>query len=118
VTPAVALALAEEHGAVATWDDEAEEARFDYAETRTGADASGATTTCTVTRTVWFLDDRAIHRRAWIAHRENLHGVAIWALGNDDPSLWTALRSARGGEQEWTSPTLPPRTSADTPPAS
>jgi hypothetical protein len=63
---------------------------------------------CTVERTVRFLNAQAIHRRAWIAHREDLHGIAIWALGNDDASLWPGIRTARAGESDWTGTTLPP----------
>lgn len=108
VTPSRAESLAAEHGATVMWDEEAEEARFDYSVTFTGADAAGTTVTCTVSRTVWFLNAQAFHRRAWIAHRADLHGIAIWALGNDDPSLWSAIRTAREGEADWPGPTLPP----------
>jgi spore germination protein YaaH len=115
VTPSSATASAAEHGVQVQWDEEAEEARFDYAATLTGVDVTGAPASCTVSRTVWFLEERAIHRRAWIAHREDLHGVAIWALGNDDPAMWTAIRLARDGVEEHPSPSLPPYTTAAPP---
>ena len=110
VTPAAAAQRAAETGATLLWDEEAEEARFDYTQTLTGVDASGVAVSCTVERTVRYLEARAIHRRAWIAHREDLHGVAIWALGNDDPSIWPALRTARDGAEEWPGATFPPVT--------
>jgi 2-dehydropantoate 2-reductase len=30
-----------------------------------------------------------------------LHGVALWALGDESPSVWTALALARDGERDW-----------------
>ena len=121
VMPSSAAERATQHGATVMWDAEAEEARFDYTETFTATDAAGAATTCTVSRTVRYLDDRALHRRAWIANRADLHGVAVWALGNDEPSVWTALRIARDGEDEWpgtTNPTAPTTTTIEPPPTS
>ena len=83
------------------WDEATAEQMFDYTDTLTGPDAAGVGTTCTVQRTVRYLDARAVHRRAVIAHRNDLHGVALWALGNDDALTWDALRAARRGEETW-----------------
>lgn len=88
-----------ERGLVTAWDEETAERRFDYTDTLTGFDAAGAPTTCAVQRTVRYLDADAVNRRALLAHRNDLHGVALWALGNDDATTWTALRAARAGEE-------------------
>ena len=90
-----------ERGITPIWDAENEERTFDYVDTLTGADATGATVTCTVSRTVRYLDAVAVQGRAYIAHRNDLHGVALWALGNDDPLTWDGLRAARLGQETW-----------------
>jgi spore germination protein YaaH len=100
-----------ERGITPVWNTETEERSFDYVDTLTGVDATGATVTCTVTRTVRYLDAVAVQRRAWVAHRNDLHGVALWALGNDDPLTWDGLRAARLGEEQWGEVTPPTSTS-------
>ena len=57
------------------------------------------------------VDAVAVQRRAWVAHRNDLHGVALWALGNDDPLTWDGLRAARLGEEQWGEVTPPTSTS-------
>lgn len=93
-----------ERGITPVWDETTAEQTYQYVDTLTGADAAGVATTCTVNRTVHYLDARAVHVRAYLAHRNDLHGVALWALGNDDDLTWAALRSARLGEQTWPAP--------------
>jgi spore germination protein YaaH len=90
-----------ERGITPLWDDTTAELSYQYVDTLTGNDATGAPTTCTVNRTVHYLDARAVHDRAYLAHRNDLHGVALWALGNEDASTWDGLRSARLGEKTW-----------------
>jgi hypothetical protein len=97
-------------GIVPTWDDSSAELRYDYVDTLTGLDASGIAVTCTVQRTVRYLDARAVHQRAYLAHRHDLHGVALWSLGNDDELTWEGLRAARLGVETWPdqpAPSLP-----------
>ncbi len=94
-----------ERGITPIWDPVAEERTFDYVDTLTGTDAAGATVSCTVSRRVHYLDAVAVHRRAWVAHRNDLHGIALWALGNDDPLTWDGIRAARLGEEQWADPT-------------
>lgn len=102
-----------ERGIVPTWDPVTEERTFDYVDQLSGTDAAGAPVSCTVSRRVHYLDATAVHRRAWLAHRNDLHGVALWALGNDDPLTWEGLRAARLGQELWgdtSSPTTVPET--------
>ncbi|MGD9996138.1 MAG: glycosyl hydrolase family 18 protein [Ilumatobacteraceae bacterium] len=89
-------------------DETTAELRYDYTETLAGVDEAGTATTCTVSRTVHYLDAQAVHDRAWIAHRNDLHGVALWALGNDDLQTWDGLRAARLGEETWPAATTVP----------
>jgi spore germination protein YaaH len=97
ISTAAAAALAGARGLTPAWDASVQEMRFDYLEVRSGTDPSGAATSCTVTRTVRYLDATAIQVRAQLAWRSDLHGVALWALGNDDPATWLALQAARQG---------------------
>ncbi|MEN9505985.1 MAG: hypothetical protein RI958_1911 [Actinomycetota bacterium] len=90
-----------ERGLIAMWDDATAERRFDYVDELSGLDAQGSPTSCAVTRTVRYLDAEAIHRRTWLAHRSELHGVALWALGNDDDRTWDGIRAAVDGQPEW-----------------
>ncbi len=105
-----------ERGIVPTWDPVTEERTFDYVDTLTGTDSAGTPVSCTVDRRVHYLDATAVHRRAWVAHRNDLHGVALWALGNDDPLTWDGLRAARRGEATWGDTSGPePSTGTDSP---
>jgi spore germination protein YaaH len=90
-----------ERGITPRWDPVTEERSFDYVDTLSGTDSAGTPVSCTVNRRVHYLDATAVHRRAWIAHRSDLHGVALWALGNDDALTWEGLRAARRGEADW-----------------
>jgi spore germination protein YaaH len=107
-----------ERGIVPLWDPVTEERVFTYTDTLTGTDATGAAVTCTVAREVHYLDAVAVHRRAWIAHRADLHGVALWALGNDDDLTWEGIRAVRLGDERWgeaTTTTVPASAPASAP---
>jgi len=80
-----------------TWDADAAEMRVDYTDTLIGNDASGVATSCTVSRTLRYLDANAVQARARLAWRNDFHGVALWALGNDDAATWAGLQAARAG---------------------
>jgi spore germination protein YaaH len=88
-------------GLTPTWDDTTAEVTFEYSETLTGDDGNGVAVTCTVTRVVYAPDARSVHRRAMLAYRNDFHGVALWALGNDDDATWDALGAAQRGEPTW-----------------
>jgi len=83
------------------------ELQYDYSVTLTGVGANGATVSCTVARTVRFLDAQALHQRAYVADRQQLHGVSVWALGGDDAATWQGLRAAQRNEPVWPSVTTP-----------
>jgi spore germination protein YaaH len=90
-----------ERGITPIWSDATAELSYDYTDTLSGVDAAGAAVSCSVTRTVHYLDARAVHRRAYLAHRNDMHGVALWALGNEDELTWQGLRAARLGTEVW-----------------
>lgn len=57
------------------------EAHFAY------TDAAG------VAHTVWLQDARAIAAKAQLVKDYGAHGLAIWALGNEDPAFWDSIRA-------------------------
>lgn len=97
ISLARATRLVAERGLTPVWDTASAEAVVDYVDTLTGTDSAGTAVTCTVSRTVRYLDGRAVQVRAGVANRADLHGVALWALGYDDDTAWQAIRSARAG---------------------
>ena len=46
-------------------------------------------------RTVWYADAEAVRVRATAVTRHKLAGVALWALGEEDPAVWGALPGCR-----------------------
>ncbi len=107
-----ATALAASLGIVPTFDPRYAESTFIYNEQLTGTDAAGLATACTVTRTVWFADSRAVFERAWLAERQDLAGIAIWSLGSDDELVWQAIDAARSDLETWPPETTPPDTTS------
>ena len=93
--------LAARKGIAPTWDVAKAERTFAYAETVTGRDAAGAPTSCTANRVVWYADAQAVHQRAWLAERQDLAGIALWSLGNDDASVWQGIAAARADLAQW-----------------
>ena len=93
--------LAARKGIAPTWDVAKAERTFAYAETVTGLDAAGAPTSCTANRVVWYADAQAVHQRAWLAERQDLAGIALWSLGNDDASVWQGIAAARADLAQW-----------------
>jgi hypothetical protein len=52
---------------------------------------SGQQVSCTVTRTVWAPDINSVVNRAALALESGTGGIVIWAMGYEDPALWSAL---------------------------
>jgi spore germination protein len=73
-----AVALAAQVGAEPRWDGDAAARTFDYVQ-------DGQQ------HTVWYEDGRALAAKQQIATDEGLRGVAIWALGGEDPKVWRAV---------------------------
>jgi spore germination protein len=47
--------------------------------------------------TVWYEDGRSLAAKQQLAVDEGLRGVAIWALGGEDPEVWTSVAAATRG---------------------
>lgn len=76
---AEAFALAERVGAAPRWDDATGSMTFDY------TDEQGQR------HTVWFEDARSLGVKQDVAVAAGFRGVALWALGTEDPAVWTVL---------------------------
>jgi len=69
------------------------EATYSYVQSFNGVSAKGAATTCTVSRTVWYQNDRSYTERMNLVAKYRLGGAALWTLGMEDQSATTAMRS-------------------------
>ena len=96
-----AAAIAASQGIVPTFVEASAESSFSYTEVLAGLDASGTPVSCTVERTVWYADARAVHARAYLAERQDLAGISIWSLGSDDAAVWDAIDAARADKAVW-----------------
>lgn len=92
VTSTAAWQLAAAKGVPVQWDATARERTFTYTDT-----FSDPTTSCAVTRKVYFSDGTAISERARLAYGKQWAGVAIWSVGGEDGTTWPALRSVANG---------------------
>lgn len=52
---------------------------------------TGQQVSCTVLRTVWAPDVNSVLNRAALALSSGAGGIVIWAMGYEDPALWSAL---------------------------
>jgi spore germination protein len=79
-----AVELARRVGATPEWDAESAGWTFGYEE-------NGEQ------HTVWYEDARSLAAKQQVAIDQELRGVAIWALGGEDPDLWTSVAAATRG---------------------
>lgn len=82
-----AVNLAAHYGVPITWNSTYDEATFQY-------QAANGTT-----HTVWFENGYSDAFKLELAKHDHLGGVAIWRLGDEDPHLWTVIRSIWYGKQ-------------------
>jgi spore germination protein YaaH len=87
LTSRAAIALAKSVGETPTWNSTYGERTFSYRKTYTGA-----STSCTITRTVWFEEDSAAITRARLVGEYKLGGLAQWTIGGEDPDQWSRIR--------------------------
>jgi len=80
-------------GVTPTFDEKFSEATYSYTKVFNGLTAKGASTTCSVARTVWYQNDRSYSERTKLVGKYQLGGVALWTLGMEDPTATTAMRS-------------------------
>ena len=79
--------------AVPTFDVKSSEATYSYQQTFNGLTAKGAATACTVSRTVWYQNDRSYLERMNLVAKYRLGGSALWTLGMEDVAATTAMRN-------------------------
>lgn len=79
--------------ATPVFDVKNSEATYSYVQSFNGVSAKGAATTCTVSRTVWYHNDRSYSERMNLVAKYRLGGAALWTLGMEDQSATTAMRN-------------------------
>lgn len=82
----------EEFGFVPQFNEQHQEMTFNYQRQYNGQTASGLSTTCTVKRTVWYQDQRALSVRAALVSKYKLGGVAMWTLGMEDETAYDGIK--------------------------
>jgi hypothetical protein len=70
------------------------EATYSYTQTYNGLTAGGASTSCTVSRTVWYQNSRSYAERMALVSKYRLGGAALWTLGMEDQMATDEMRSA------------------------
>ena len=76
------------------FDEKFSEATYSYTQTYNGLSATGASTECTVNRTVWYQNARSYAERMALVAKYRLGGAALWTLAMEDPTATTELRNA------------------------
>jgi hypothetical protein len=89
-----ALAKAAIDGAVPTFNEQYSEATYSYQQSYNGLSASGASTACTVNRTVWYQNARSFADRMALVAKYRIGGAAIWTLGMEESAATTEIRNA------------------------
>jgi spore germination protein YaaH len=86
-------ALASTYGATPTYNQTFAESSFTYQKVYNGTTSSGALTTCTAYRTVWYQDAASFTARANLVSQYRLGGLTEWTLGMEDPTAFQAIRA-------------------------
>ncbi len=81
-------------GAIPTYNEQFGEATYNYTQTYNGLSATGASTVCTVNRTVWYQNARSFAARMALVGKYRLGGAAMWTLGMEDVAATNEIRSA------------------------
>jgi len=89
-----AAAKAAIDGAVPTYNEQYGEATYSYTQSYNGLSATGASTACTVNRTVWYQNSQSFAARMALVAKYRLGGAAMWTLGMEDAAATTEIRNA------------------------
>jgi hypothetical protein len=89
-----AAAKAAIDNAVPTFDEKFSEATYNYTQSYNGLSATGASTACTVNRTVWYQNARSYADRMTLVAKYRLGGAAIWTLGMEESAATLEIRNA------------------------
>ena len=76
------------------FDEKFSEATYSYTQIYNGLSATGASTECSVNRTVWYQNARSYAERMALVAKYRLGGAALWTLAMEDPAATTELRNA------------------------
>ena len=87
-----ASTLSTTYGAVPLYNESYAEVTFSYQKVYNGLSASGLATTCTASRTAWYMDARGYAARAQLVGKYHLGGITAWTLGMEDPGALDAVR--------------------------
>jgi hypothetical protein len=80
--------------ATPVFDEKFSEATYSYTQTYNGPSTTGASTECTVSRTVWYQNDRSYAERMALVAKYRLGGAALWTLAMESPAATLELRKA------------------------
>jgi hypothetical protein len=80
--------------ATPVFDEKFGEATYSYSQIYNGLSATGASTECTVNRTVWYQNDRSYAERMALVAKYRLGGAALWTLAMESPEATSELRKA------------------------
>jgi len=75
------------------FDEKNSEATYSYVKTYNGLTAKGSATSCSVSRTAWYQNDRSYTERMNLVAQYRLGGAALWTLGMEDASATQAMRN-------------------------
>ena len=84
--------LAAAYGATPTYNQTFGESSFTYQKVYNGTTSSGALTTCTAYRTVWYQDAQSFSARANLVAQYRLAGLSEWTFGMETPDAFQAIR--------------------------
>ena len=80
--------------AIPVFDASVSEATYSYTQTYNGLTTDGASTSCSVNRTVWYQNSRSYAERMALVSKYRLGGAALWTLGMEDQMATTEMRNA------------------------
>jgi len=80
--------------AVPVFDEKTSEATYSYSQIYNGLTSTGAATTCTVSRTVWFQNERSYAERMALVAKYRLGGAILWTLAMESAAATDAMRKA------------------------
>ena len=89
-----AAAKAAIDGAIPIYNEKFGEATYNYSQSYNGLSATGASTSCTVNRTVWYQNARSYADRMALVAKYRLGGAAMWTLGMEEVEATTQIRTA------------------------
>jgi hypothetical protein len=89
-----AAAKAAIDGATPVYNEKFGEATYNYSQSYNGLSATGASTACTVNRTVWYQNAQSFADRMALVAKYRLGGAAMWTLGMEDAEATTQIRNA------------------------